>query len=139
MTRLLILCAFLSLPLAAACTTVDEPPATSAAAFEYTCVPLCLEGVSCQTICALEPFVPGFQVQPGPSTCDELRPINVCGDGCCDAGETRRSDSYCRADCAPAEILRIEDTGEGRHTIFARDLAIGSASPQGVIATSTCP
>jgi hypothetical protein len=33
------------------------------------------------------------------TSCDRLRPINICGDGCCDQDEVRFGPAECRADC----------------------------------------
>lgn len=112
--RLLLVAIALALSLASlpACT---DPPATAeaTAAISWECVPVCLPNRPCQNICALQRDEPGFAVVPGPSSCDKLRPINQCGDGCCDDGETDRLDRehWCPKDCriARLEIAKLED------------------------------
>jgi hypothetical protein len=129
----------LTLAAIAACT--DAAPVTVTAeptAREWQCISVCYKELPCHNLCKLTFDEPGFQVVPGPFTCDSLRPINVCGDGCCDAGETFLEDGYCRADCKIERLEVIDREGLGRAHIIDGDLVLGTVEARFVSVAPVC-
>lgn len=116
-------------------------PSTEPIAREWECVSVCFPERPCQNICRLSPFEPGFAVVPPPSTCDSRRPINVCGDGCCDAAEADlRGDpgNFCFADCV-RERLEISDRiRPGSLQIVDGDRVAGTVDPGFVSFEPSC-
>lgn len=115
----------------------DVPEEPEAAAREWECVSVCFPGHPCHNLCRLTIDDPGFQIVPPPFTCDSLRPINVCGDGCCDAAETDRLDPlWCSKDCQlpKLEILKLED----KLAIIDHDQVVGSVEERYVSIAPVC-
>lgn len=79
-----------------------------------------------------------FAMDPVPTTCSSLRPINVCGDGCCDSAEAERlsPSTYCRKDCTLArlELIKVEN----RLQLLDNKLKIATLDPEYLSVTPAC-
>jgi hypothetical protein len=112
--RRLILSLF-ALSFVACADPVEPEPAesTATAAISWDCAAVCFEGRPCRNFCKLTLDEPGFAMDPVPTSCNDLRPINVCGDRCCDNAEADRlSPAYCRKDC---QLARLEIANVNGH------------------------
>ena len=120
----------------AACT--EPEPSADPAERGYECVSLCYPGVPCHNICKLVLDEPGFQIVPAARSCDDLRPINVCGDGCCDVAESNFRDKYCRADCRIEKLEVIDLEGLARPVIRDGEEQLGWIEERFVSVAPVC-
>jgi len=126
----------------AACTDAappSAPAATDTVAREWECVSVCFPGAPCHNLCRLSPFDPGFQVVPPPFSCDQLRPINVCGDRCCDQAEARFGQpEYCRKDCRLESLQVVDWSGKASLQIYDGDAVLGTVEPDYISVAPVC-
>ena len=96
--------------LATACDLADPGPEADlthlAGGDPRECATICDPRLGgCHRFCApIEPELSEIEVV-GDTSCDRLRPINVCGDGCCDQEEVVFGAAECRPDCV---LKRLE-------------------------------
>jgi hypothetical protein len=129
----------LTLATLAACTDAPAPDTTDQTqAIDYQCLSVCFPGLPCHHLCKLILDEPGFVIPESPRTCDELRPINVCGDGCCDAAETNLRDGWCKADCRLQHLEVIDFDGSGKLFIMENDATLGRVEKGYVSVAPVC-
>lgn len=109
---------------------VESAAAPEPVAREWECVNACFgeRGGPCHQICRLSIDEPGFQVVPPEPSCSDLRPIDVCGDGCCDIGELWD----CREDCKITELEVVPSGRESPMQIVSFGKPMGLISERGV-------
>jgi len=128
----------------AACTETAPPgrervaTASDPLGRDWQCVSLCFPGLPCHNICRLSPLDPGFAIVPAPWTCDSLRPINVCGDGCCDAEEAKFAGSFCAKDCVLQKLEVSDRLKSGSLQILDGDRVLGTVDPGFVAINPSC-
>jgi len=131
----------LSIMSVAACTEGGpDGDATAAAAREWECVSFGF-GLPQGTVCRLTTDEPGFQIVPPAPTCASRRPIDVCGDGCCDVSETSwRGPIWCPADCRLERLEVADELGTGRPQVRVdgRVMATLDARSVSVVASDVC-
>ena len=123
-----------------AATACTDPPteATTAADVSWDCASVCFKGFPCHNFCKLTLDDPGFAVVPSQNTCDKLRPINVCGDTCCDAAEADRlnRDQWCPSDC---KLARLEiATLDGRVRLLDDGRQLATVEPDHIAFDPVC-